>query len=133
MIDETKVIQMLKDSEFSDKAIEYYMKKVNVGVIENPSTSFVFTGPCGDSVEIYLKIENNIITDAKFQSTGCAGSFVGGSAITEMIKGKTIEEAKKFNEKDIMAELGGLPKSKIHCASLIKITMDRALQEYQNK
>jgi len=87
----SKVRELLKQSGYSAKAIEYYIKKANVGEIEEPSTRFVYTGPCGDTMEIYLRIEKDketgseVIREAKFQAIGCAGAFTSGSALTEMV------------------------------------------------
>jgi len=125
------VRDLLKKSGYSDRAIEYFERKLNVGKMENPDAHFTYTGPCGDTVEIFLKIESNIIVDAKFRAIGCAGSFVAGSALTEMIKGKTLEEAEKINEEDILKHLEGIPASKIHCACLVKRTLQKAIKQYR--
>jgi len=122
--------RLLEKSGYSNKAIEYYLKKVNVGHMENPSVHLAYTGPCGDTVEVYLKIESNVIRDAKFQAIGCAGSFSSGSALMEMVKGKTLEEAEKMTEEDIINFLEGIPKEKIHCACLAKRTFQRAIKKY---
>ncbi|MBN1784272.1 MAG: iron-sulfur cluster assembly scaffold protein [Candidatus Bathyarchaeota archaeon] len=124
---------LLEKSGYSKKAIDYYESKLNVGEIINPDAHFSYTGPCGDTMEIFLKIESNIITDAKFRAIGCAGSYVSASSLTEMIKGKTIKEAKKFDEKDILKNLGKIPAPKIHCACLAKKTLQKAIQQYTNK
>lgn len=126
-----EVRDLLKKSGYSDKAIEYYEKKVNVGEIENPDGHFVYTGPCGDTMEVYLKIEDGIIEDAKFRAIGCAGSFASGSALMQMIKGKTLEEAEKIDEKDILNHLEGIPAPKVHCACLSKRTLQKAIKQYK--
>ena len=84
----SEVIDLLKKSGYSDKAIEYYINKVNVGEIEDHSAHFTYTGPCGDTMGVFLKINSGVIKDAKFQATGCAGAFASGSALTEMVKEK---------------------------------------------
>jgi len=76
----SEVRELLEKSGYSSKAIEYYLKKVNVGRIESPSVHVAYMGPCGDTMRIYLKIESNIIKDANFQAIGCAGAFSSGSA-----------------------------------------------------
>ena len=128
-----RVKDLLEKSGYSEKAIEYYLNKVNVGVFEDPDAFFSYTGPCGDTAEIYLKVENDRIEDAKFQAIGCAGSFASGSALTEMIKGKTLEEAEKINEGDIINHLGSMPKQKVHCACLVKRTLQKAIEKYKLK
>ena len=125
------VEKLLEASGYSDKAIEYYLKKVNVGIIENPSVRDAYTGPCGDTLEVYLEIEANIIKDAKFQAIGCAGAFSSGSALMELIRGKTLEEAAKITEEDVINFLGGIPKEKFHCTCLAKRTLQRALEKYK--
>ena len=126
-----EVRDLLKKSGYSDKAIDYYIKKVNVGEIENPSAHFSYTGPCGDTMEVYLKIEDGIIKDGKFRAIGCAGAFSSGSALMEMIKGKTLEEAEEIDEKDIIDHLEGIPAPKIHCACLSKRTLQKAIKRYK--
>jgi nitrogen fixation NifU-like protein len=127
----SEVRRLLEKSGYSSKAIEYYLKKVNVGRIENPSVHLAYTGPCGDTMEVYLKIESNILKDAKFQAIGCAGAFSSGSALMEMVKEKTLEEAEKITEEDIINFLEGIPKQKIHCACLAKRTLQKAIKRYR--
>jgi len=127
----SKVAELMKSSGYSTKAIEYYLDKENVGIIETPSVHSAYTGPCGDTLEVYLKIESNIIKDAKFQAIGCAGAFSSGSALMEMIKGKTLEEAKRITEEDIINFLGGLPKQKFHCTCLARRALQTALGKYK--
>ena len=125
----SEVVDLLKKSGYSNKAIEYYIKKVNVGEIKDPSVRFAYTGPCGDTMEVFLKIESNVIKDAKFRAIGCAGAFTSGSALMELIKGKTLEQAEKVEEEDIINHLGGIPKQKIHCACLAKRTLQKAIRQ----
>jgi len=128
----SEVRRLLEKSGYSSKAIEYFLKKVNVGLIENPSVQLAYTGPCGDSMEVYLKIESDVIKDAKFQAIGCAGAFSAGSALMEMVKEKTLEEAERITEEDIIDFLGGIPKQKIHCACLAKRTLRKAIEKYRS-
>jgi nitrogen fixation NifU-like protein len=127
------VVDLLKKSGYSSKAIEYYVRKVNVGEIKDPSVRFAYTGPCGDTMEVFLKIESNVIKDAKFRAIGCAGAFASGSALMEMIRGKTLEQAEKMDEEDIIDHLGSIPKQKIHCACLAKRTLRKAIEHYRKK
>jgi nitrogen fixation NifU-like protein len=127
----SEVRRLLEKSGYSSKAIEFYLKKVNVGRVENPSVHLAYTGPCGDSMEVYLKIESDVIKDAKFQAIGCAGAFSSGSALMEMVKGKRLEDAEKITETDIISFLGGIPKQKIHCACLAKRTLQMAIKKYR--
>jgi nitrogen fixation NifU-like protein len=125
--------ELLKESGYSEKAIEYYLNKVNVGVLSDANTYAIYTGPCGDTMEIFLNVEDGVIKEAKFQAIGCAGAFSSGSVLTEMIIGKTLEEAEKIDETDIMEYLGGIPAQKVHCACLSKRTLRKAINAYKNK
>jgi len=128
---DSEQLGLLKKSGYSDKAIEYFTKKVNVGAAENPTVSFAYTGPCGDTMQIYLNIDDGKITDAKFQAIGCAAAYVSGSALTEMIKGKALEESEKIDEDEIIKHLGGLPIAKFHCACLAKKTLEQTIGQYR--
>jgi len=127
------MFQLLKLSGYSDKAIECYVNKVNVGEIKTPDVVYTYTGSCGDMIKLYLKIESGIIKDAKFQATGCAGPLVSGSALTQIIKNKTLEQAKKVNEKNILDFLGEIPDSKHHCVSLAIKTLEETINLFEKK
>jgi nitrogen fixation NifU-like protein len=122
---------LLEKSGYSERAIEYYENMLNVGEIKDSDAHFTYTGPCGDTMEMFLRIESNIVTDAKFRAIGCAGSYASASALTEMIKGKTVEEAEKLDEQDILNHLGRIPAPKIHCACLAKMTLRKAIEQYK--
>lgn len=127
-------LELLKEAGYSEKAIEFYRGKVNVGVLESPDVDLAYTGSCGDTMKLYLRInENGIIKDARFQYLGCPGAASSGSAVTEIVKGKTIEEAKKITDYDILNELGGLPESKLHCPKLAVTTLHKAIAEYKER
>ena len=104
--------------EYTDKVKEYYTNPKNVGELENPdAVGEAGSLVCGDMLKIFLQIDDNgIITDAKFQTFGCGSAIASSSALTEMIIGKTIEEAEKITNQDIVEFLGGLPNEKIHCS-----------------
>ncbi len=121
---------LLKESGYSDKAIEYYLNKVNVGELTKPDAHAVYTGPCGDTMEIFLNVEDGVIKEATFQAIGCAGAFSSGSALTEMIIGMTLEEAEKIDEEKIIDYLGGIPAQKVHCTCLSKRTLQKAIKGY---
>lgn len=126
--------ELLKDVGYSVKVIELYMNKANVGVIENPDVNLAYRGPCGDTMKLYLKISNDtIIEDAKFQYLGCPALASSGSAITRIVKGKSLEEAKRITEHDILQELGGLPESKLHCPKLAVTTLQKAIAKYEER
>ena len=125
--------ELLKKSGYSDKAIYYYTNKVNVGNIKNPSVSFSYTGHCGDTMKVYLKIDANIIVDAKFEAIGCAGAFSAGSALMEMIKAEKLQEALKISEEDIIKHLGGIPETKSDCVCLARRTLEKTIQLFLDK
>ncbi|NQE45097.1 Iron-sulfur cluster assembly scaffold protein IscU 2 [ANME-1 cluster archaeon GoMg2] len=124
---------LLKQSGYSERAIEYYLNKVNVGELSEPDAHAIYTGPCGDTMEIFLNVEDGVIKEAKFQAIGCAGAFSSGSALTEMIIGMTLEEAEEIDEDKIIEYLGGIPMQKVHCTCLSKRTMQKAIKDYKEK
>lgn len=125
--------ELLTDVGYSVKVIELYMGRVNVGVIENPDVNLAYTGQCGDTIQLHLKISNNtMIEDAKFQYIGCPAAASSGSALTRIVKGKTLEEAKKITDQDILHELKGLPKVKLHCTKLAVTTLKKTIRKYEN-
>jgi NifU-like protein involved in Fe-S cluster formation len=99
----SKIEELLLKAGYSTKAVKLYASKVNVGSIEKPDVSISYTGlPCGDIITLYLKLENGIIKDAKFEYKGCVGTACSGSALTSLIIGKSIEEAWKVTKEDIL-------------------------------
>jgi nitrogen fixation NifU-like protein len=125
-------LKLMAESGYSKKAIELYVNNVNVGTLENPSVSTTFLGPCGDLIRLYLRInERDVIEDAKFYYLGCPGSAASASAMTNLLKSNNVNQAKQLTEKDILAELDGLPKSKLDCARLSIRTLRKAIAEYE--
>ncbi len=125
-------LKLMLDSGYSKKAIDLYVNNVNMGTLDMPSVVTTFLGPCGDLIKLYLKISaKDQIEDAKFHYLGCPGSATSASAMTLLLKGKTINQAKKLTEKDILNELDGLPKSKLDCATLSIKTLRKAIAEYE--
>jgi nitrogen fixation NifU-like protein len=130
----TEEQKLLTEAGYSDKVIEVYENKVNVGSIINPDVALAYTGSCGDTMKIYLRINRSgIIEDAKFHYLGCPGAASSGSAITTIAKGKRLEEAKNITEQDIIRELQGLPESKIHCPKLAVTTLRKAITDYEKR
>lgn len=116
---------------YSDKVMDHYRNPRNVGKIENADAIGIAGSlACGDQLKIYLKIENNIVTDAKFQTFGCGSAVASSSILTEMIIGKTVEEVKKITNKDIADALGGLPPEKMHCSVMGYEALEDALKDY---
>lgn len=128
----SEVRDLLKTSGYSDRAIYYYENHINVGTIEKPDAHSIFTGPCGDTMEFFLQI-SDVITNAKFQAIGCAGSFASGSALCEMIKGKTLMDCGNLDENDVLNHLGAMPEQKVHCAKLAVLTLKKAIEQYKKQ
>ena len=116
--------QKLKDELFDPK---------NIGKIENPDSHVRITGVCGDTVEIYLAIEDGRINDIKFMTDGCGATIVCASYVTRTAKGKSIEEALRIKPEDVDEYFEGLPKKNKHCARLSVIALRAALEEYRSK
>lgn len=121
---------------YSQKVLEYFMHPRNVGEIENPDAVATEGSPaCGDVVKLYLKVnpQTKVIEDIKFKSYGCASNIATASIITELAKGKTIEETKKITWKQAADELGGLPPVKVHCAVLAVDALQTAIENYEHQ
>ena len=119
---------------YNDKVMEVFKNPKNVGEIENADgIGTVGNETCGDIMQITLKIENDIIVDAKFKTFGCAAAIATSSTATEMIKGMTIDEALKVTNKKVIETLGGLPAQKIHCSVLAEEAIKKAVEDYRSK
>jgi len=121
---------------YSDKVLEHFTHPRNIGKIENPDgTATVGSPACGDMVAVYLKVdsEKGLIEDVKFESYGCASNIATGSIITELAKGKSLDEAKKISWKQASEALGGLPAIKVHCSVLAVDGLRSAIQNYEEK
>ncbi len=117
--------------DYSEKVMDHYRNPRNVGKIDNADAVGVAGSlACGDQLKIYLKIENNIVTDAKFQTFGCGSAVASSSILTEMIIGKSLDEVKKITNKDIADQLGGLPPEKMHCSVMGYEALEDALKGY---
>ena len=115
---------------YSEKVIELFLHPKNMGEIKNAEGYGTYTGPCGDTMEIYLKIKDDTIYDAKFMTDGCGTTLACGSTITSLSKGKTIPGAMHMTSKDILDELGGLPEAHVHCSVLAANTLKKAIKNY---
>lgn len=117
---------------YSEKVINHFKNPHNQGVIEDADAIGQDGNPiCGDVMKIYLKIDNDIIKDAKFETLGCAAAIAVSSSLTDLIIGKTLNEALKITKDSIVADLGGLPKPKIHCSMLGVDALHKAIENYK--
>lgn len=119
---------------YNEKVIEAFRNPKNVGEIENADgVGTVGNASCGDIMQISLKIENDIIVDAKFKTFGCTAAIATSSTATEMVKGLTIDEALKITNKKVVETLGGLPAQKLHCSVLAEEGIKKAIEDYLSK
>ena len=119
---------------YNEKVMQAFQNPKNVGEIENPSgIGTVGNASCGDIMQISLKIENDIIVDAKFKTFGCAAAIATSSTATDMIIGMTVEEALQVTNRKVIECLGGLPSQKIHCSVLAEEAIKKAIEDYRNK
>ena len=119
---------------YNEKVIEVFSNPKNVGKIDNADgVGTVGNATCGDIMKIYLKIENNVIVDAKFQTFGCAAAIATSSTAPEMIIGKTVDEAERLTNADVVENLGGLPAQKMHCSVLAEEAIREAIKDYRAK
>ena len=125
----------MKSTAYSEKVLDHFRKPRNVGTMEGEDVGKGKVGNpvCGDLMEFYIKVKDNRIKDIKFQTFGCGSAVATASMITEMAKGKTLEEALKINRKDVADELDGLPPIKMHCSNLAADALRDAIKNYQNK
>ena len=119
---------------YSEKVMDHFRNPHNVGVIENADgVGEVGNAKCGDIMKIYLKIDNDIITDVKFETFGCGSAIASSSMATELIKGKPVSEALALTNKAVVEALDGLPAHKIHCSVLAEEAIKSALKDYYDK
>ena len=119
---------------YTETVMDHFMHPRNVGEIENPDgVGQVGNAKCGDIMKMYLDIENNVIKDVKFETFGCGSAIASSSMATELIKGKTIEDALAVTNKQVVDALGGLPAHKLHCSVLAEEAIKAAVKDYYDK
>jgi nitrogen fixation NifU-like protein len=119
---------------YNEKVMEAFKNPKNVGEVENyDGIGVVGNASCGDIMQITIKVDNGVITDAKFKTFGCAAAIATSTTATEMIKGMTIEQALKVTNKQVIEVLGGLPAQKIHCSVLAEEAIKKAIEDYLAK
>jgi nitrogen fixation NifU-like protein len=119
---------------YNDKVIAHFTNPHNVGELLNPDGEGVYGSPvCGDMMKISIKVENEVIVGAKFKTFGCGSAIASSSVATDMIIGKTVEEALKITNNDVLEELGGLPAIKIHCSVLADHAIRSAIYDYAKR
>ena len=119
---------------YSDKVMDHFLKPRNLGVIEDADgIGEVGNAKCGDIMKMYLKIDDDIITDVKFETFGCASAIASSSMATELIKGQCVEDAMQLTNKAVAEALDGLPAYKMHCSVLAEEAIQAALEDYKKK
>ena len=118
-------------SLYSDKVMEHFKNPRNVGEIENPDgVGHVGNPVCGDIMELYIKVNDSTITDAKFKTFGCGAAIATSSMVTEMVKGRSVSEALEISNRAVAEALGGLPSIKMHCSVLAEEALKSAIEDY---
>jgi len=119
---------------YSKKVMEHFMNPRNVGTIENPDGYGKVGNPvCGDLMEMYIRVRDDVITDIKFQTFGCGSAIATSSMVTQLAKGKRTDEAMKITRGDVASELDGLPPQKMHCSNLAADALHEAIKDYMSK
>jgi len=121
-------------TQYSEKVMEHFKNPKNVGeILDADGIGNVGNPVCGDIMRLYIKVKDNRITDAKFKTFGCGAAIATSSMVTEIVKGKTIEEALQVSNKAVAEALGGLPKVKMHCSVLAEEALKSAIDDYLKK
>ena len=115
---------------YSEKVIDYFLNPRNLGEMQSADGFGRVTGPCGDTMQIYLRVKDGKISDAKFITDGCGTSIACGGMVVEMVKGKSLAEAQQTTQDDILNALDGLPEESLHCALLAANTLRAAIKDY---
>ena len=119
---------------YTDKVMDHFTNPRNVGVLEDPAgVGEVGNAACGDIMRIYLDIEDDVIKDIKFKTFGCGAAVATSSMVTEMVKGKTVEQALEVSNDAVAEALGGLPPEKMHCSNLAADALHKAIDNYREK
>jgi nitrogen fixation NifU-like protein len=130
--DPNEIRELLSVSGYSEKAINYFLEKKNMGSLPDADQVSELTGSCGDTMKVYLKVEDGRIKDAKIQVLGCPGAVASAMAAMDIIKGKTLEEAQGLKDRDIFRMLEDIPDQKTHCIRLTNKTIQKAIEEYRS-
>jgi nitrogen fixation NifU-like protein len=128
-----QIQEMLLDSGYSEKAISYYIEKPNMGSLSEADQVSELTGPCGDTMKVYLKLNEGQIVDAKFQVLGCPGAVASAMALADLIKGQSLENALRIKDRDLFRCLVGIPDEKQDCIRLAVKTLEKAIHDYGEK
>jgi nitrogen fixation NifU-like protein len=129
--DLTSIREMLSSSGYAEEAIEYFLRKPNIGPMKGADHVTELTGPCGDTMKCFLKIDQGRIADAKYQVLGCPGAVSAAMALADLVRGKTLDEALQVKDRDVFRRLVQIPDQKQHCIRLAVKTLEKAIKEYE--
>ena len=122
---------MPEEQPYSDKVMEHFMEPHNVGVLQDANGIGTVGNPvCGDIMKLFIKVVDNVIVDVKFKTLGCGAAIASSSILTDLIKGKTLDEARKVSNEAVVQALGGLPARKRHCSVLAEEALQSAIEDY---
>lgn len=125
--------KMLSDAGYADPAIDYYLEKKYMGCIENADQISTKIGSCGDTMKIYIKVDDNkVIEDIRYEITGCAGAISAAMAAVDLAKGKTLDQVLAINDGDVFNALVNIPEKKHHCIQLAVKTMHQGIEELKS-
>ena len=130
--DAAGIQEMLSGSGYSNRAIDYFIRKPHLGSLKDANHVSEMTGTCGDTMKIFLKVDRGIILDAKYQVLGCPGAVTAAMAAVDLIKGKDLNYARSIDDGDIFKLLEEIPAKKHHCIQLALKTLQKAIDEYQS-
>jgi len=124
----------MNNTNYNEIVKENFLNPKNMGQMENPDgEGIIGNAKCGDVLKVMIKVKDNIIEDIKFQTFGCAAAIASSSMLTQIAKDKSLDEASKIKNKDVLEKLGGLPSIKIHCSNLAADALKIAIEDYKNK
>ena len=123
--------EMLLSSGYAEEAINYFLTKPNLGPLKGANQVTDLTGPCGDTMKCFIKVEKGRIADAKYQVLGCPGAVSAAMALADLVRGKTLSEALEVKDRDVFRRLVQIPDQKQHCIRLAVKTLEKAIKEYE--
>jgi nitrogen fixation NifU-like protein len=123
--------EMLSSSGYAEEAINYFLTKPNLGPLKGANHVTELTGPCGDTMKCFIKVDKDRIADAKYQVLGCPGAVSAAMALADLVRGKTLSEALKVKDRDVFRRLVQIPDQKQHCIRLAVKTLEKAIKEYE--
>ena len=129
--DIASIREMLSSSGYAEEAINYFLTKPNLGPLKGANHVTELTGPCGDTMKCFIKVDKGRIADAKYQVLGCPGAVSAAMALADLVRGKTLSEALKVKDRDVFRRLVQIPDQKQHCIRLAVKTLEKAIKEYE--